>query len=275
MHVAVVINTMLPDAVQAAAQVQAHLAKRGASVQIIDSVESAAASKGPDRIVALGGDGTLLWAFHLFEHALAPIIGINFGKLGFLSGAISTDLIDALDYALTDEANKEARALLEVIIEIEGQTEPIRVTALNEVMVGRGANAKVVATSLAINGHAIYSIRGDGLIVATATGSTAYALSAGGPIVSPGYDGMVIVPLASHTLVARAMITAADDVVSITLPEEFRSDIMVVVDGQPLELPDAKIGAIKIKPSAQKLELIKLDSRLFYDTVAQNFFSGL
>ncbi|MCL2491710.1 MAG: NAD(+)/NADH kinase [Coriobacteriia bacterium] len=273
MNIALVINSLQPDAVDAAKKAQEHLDRQGLASQVIDAFSLKEPDFAPDLIVALGGDGTMLRAFHLFERSLAPLIGINFGKLGFLSGATSTDLIKALDHALTSDANKEDRALIDLLVHFADLDEPISAIALNEVMIGRGANVKLVATALAINGHDIFTIRGDGLIIATATGSTAYALSAGGPIVSPGYDGMVVVPLASHTLAARAMVTAPDDVIAITLPEEYRSEIIIEVDGKSLELPEAKISKIEIRTSPCELELIKLDSRLFYDTVAQNFFS--
>jgi len=273
MKVALVINGLQQAAIDAAAHAQTHLADVGHEAVVINCAQEASTGLRPELIIALGGDGTLLRAFHLFEHALAPLLGINFGRLGFLSGAISTDLFDAIDYALSKAPNTEDRTLLEVSVVLKTAEDPVAVRALNEVMIGRGMNAKVVATDLAINGHAIYSLRGDGLIVATATGSTAYALSAGGPIVSPGYDGMVIVPLASHTLVQRAIVTAPDDTVSITLPEKHRSNIIVVVDGTDLEVHPDDIASIEIKRSSSELELIKLDSRLFYDTVAQHFFT--
>ena len=273
MKVVLVINGLQKGASDAARIAQVHLQDRDIETEIINCAVDDSSTERPDLIIALGGDGTLLRAFHLFENALAPLIGINFGKLGFLSGATSTDLVKAIDYALTADAYKELRTLLEVAVHCTDRSEPLRAIALNEVMVGRGKNAKVVATALAINGHDIYSLRGDGLIVATATGSTAYALSAGGPIVSPGYDGMVVVPLASHTLVQRAIVTAPDDRVSITLPEKYRSDIVIVVDGHDLAVEAEQVGTIEICRAPAELELIKLDSRLFYDTVAQHFFS--
>lgn len=272
MKTALVINGWQQAAVDAAKRAQKHLDDKGVTSEVIDCMEVEHSDLKPDLIIALGGDGTILRAFHLFEDALAPLIGINFGKLGFLSGATAADLIKAIDYALSSPTYKENRTLLEVTVQLKG-TDSRTVRVLNEVMVGRGVDSKVVATDLAINGHPIYSLRGDGLIVATATGSTAYALSAGGPIVSPGYDGMVIVPLASHTLVQRAIVTAPDDTVAITLPEKHRSNIVIEVDGRKLELTGEQVTKIEIARASRELELIKLDSRLFYDTVAQHFFS--
>ena len=273
MKVALVINGLQQGAIDAATQAQAHLSAQGHDAVIVSCAHKETTDVHPDLIIALGGDGTLLRAFHLFEQHLAPLLGINFGKLGFLSGATEADLLGAIDYALSEHPNTEDRTLLEVAVNLKSTDTPLTVCALNEVMIGRGMNAKVVATELAINGHSIYTLRGDGLIVATATGSTAYALSAGGPIVSPGYDGMVIVPLASHTLVQRAIVTAPDDVVGITFPELYRSVLVVVVDGVELDVRPEDVTSIEIRRATAELALIKLDSRRFYDTVAQHFFA--
>jgi NAD+ kinase len=278
MKVALVINEKQNAAVEAAGLAKTHLENKGIAAYIVNSFEQSlvqvASLDGPDLIIALGGDGTLLKAFHLFEHALAPLMGINFGKMGFLSGALAKDLFDAIDYALSPDCHKETRTLLDVTVTSDAESEPLHATVLNEVVIGRNQIARVIATSLTINGHDIYTLRGDGLIIATATGSTAYALSAGGPIISPGYEGMVIVPLASHTLVQRAIVTAPDDRAMVAFPEEFKSQKMILVDGRVLDIAGAKITSIEVAPSTQKLELIKLDSRLFYDTVSQNFFAG-
>jgi len=273
MNVAIVHRSQ-EAAIKAATQVETHLHKKGISTQLIETSTPVVPEVKPDLIIALGGDGTLLRAFRLFEHSLAPLIGINFGKMGFLSGATSRDLLQAVDYALSSDAHKETRTLIDVSIHFSDGKETISERALNDVVVARRQTARVIATSLTINGHNIYTLRGDGLIVASATGSTAYALSAGGPVVSPGYDGMVVVPLASHTLVQRALVTAPDDEVVITLPEDNEADIILFVDGREIDLGDASIASIEIVTSPQTLELIKLDSRLFYDTVAQHFFAG-
>jgi len=273
MNVAI-IHSRQKAAVEGAALVQTYLTKKGVATHAFDSRFPYTPEVIPDLIIALGGDGTLLRAFHLFKHSPAPLMGINFGKMGFLSGATSRDLPHAIDYALTKDAHRETRTLLEVSVNVEGDKELLCERALNEVVIGRRQSARIIETSLSINGHDIYTLRGDGLIVATATGSTAYALSAGGPVVSPGYDGMVIVPLASHTLVQRALVTAPDDEVAITLPALSVTDTLLSVDGREFDLGKEAVKSIQVKPSSQALELIKLDSRLFYDTVAQNFFSG-
>ena len=123
----------------------------------------------------------------------------------------------------------EPRSRAEVVM--EGRSVG-RYRALNEVVVSRGASARVVAFDVAVDGHRVFATRADGVIVATATGSTAYALSAGGPVVAPDFGGMVVVPVAPHTLAARSLVTGPADTVEITLPDPSRADACVVVDGE-------------------------------------------
>lgn len=225
----------------------------------------------PTLIVAFGGDGTILRAARTMKSRPAPLLGINYGRLGFLSGATTEDSIQAVVKALNGEVTVEARNIVEV--RARTQNEFIEVgAALNEVVIGRGFGQPAVTTSLSINNHEIYVSNGDGLIVSTATGSTAYALSAGGPIMSPAFDGLVVVTLASHTLVQRALVTGHDDVVTVAFPDEKRAHIELVLDGVQVKTPNDLL-AIECRVSKKTIELIKLDHRLFYDTIAAEFFS--
>jgi NAD+ kinase len=240
-----------------------------------------------DLVVALGGDGTILRAVHALGECAVPILGVKFGRLGFLSGAPAEELLAAVEAALDGRAATESRAMLDVIA-WSGQRELGRFTALNEVLVGRSARAGIITTRLMINGHTVYTQRGDGLIAATATGSTAYALSAGGPILSPDYRGMALVPLASHTLVNRAIVTAPADVVRIELPDLGRASANLTVDGTlfmdgagcSAGDDDSDVGTgsngmthVDIAVSERVVSLVKLDTRLFFDTLASEFFA--
>lgn len=229
----------------------------------------------PDLVVALGGDGTILRAVRKLGRRCGPVLGVNFGRLGFLTGADADELIEALEAAANGTARIERRAKVLARAycgeELLGSFE-----ALNEVVVARAPGDAVLTTRLDINGHDLYTLNGDGLIVASATGSTAYALSAGGPVVSPGYRGMVVVPLASHSLVQRAIVTASSDVVRVHFPDLSRAKPVLTYDGFDA-FPDCcpegtEITEVTAEVSDHYIELIKLDSRLFYDTVAEEFF---
>lgn len=277
--IAVVINEKLESAREAAKEVIASFSKHDVDfVSIVEAqaemLEIACAKKSeidPDLILCFGGDGTILRSAQLFDFPTMPMLGINLGRLGFLSGATREDMFEAVRASLVGDVIIEPRNLVSVAVETQSEHKDYGL-ALNEVVIGRGFGEPTVTTSLEINGHDLYNSSGDGIIVATATGSTAYALSAGGPIMSPDYDGLVIVTLASHTLVQRAIVSANKDVVRIKLPDRARANIEMVLDGNQIQV-DRDIEAITCKVSDKMLHLVKIKSRRFYETVAVEFFS--
>ena len=228
--------------------------------------------ESPLLIVTLGGDGTLLRAVRLFQEYQAPFLGVKMGKLGFLTGATLPCAKLALDRVFDGTACVEKRNF--VHIRVFKNDECIsEERALNEVVIGRASHAPLITARLAINGHALYTSSGDGLIVSTSTGSTAYALSAGGPIMSPEYAGLVVVPLASHTLIQRAVVTAPQETITIDFPDDSRALVELTFDGIEAQQYD-KPQRIEIASAQEHISLIKLDNRLFYDTVAAEFFRG-
>jgi NAD+ kinase len=225
-------------------------------------------------VVALGGDGTILRSVHESNFASVPILGIKFGRLGFLSGAPADELFESVELALSGQVAIESRAVLNVsaysCAESLGSFR-----ALNEVLLSRASHAGIIKTRLSINGQDVYEQRGDGMIVATATGSTAYALSVGGPILSPTFQGMTIAPLASHTLINRAIVTAPEDNVAISLSKSSQVDSTLAIDGNiVLDAADiAKpITHIEIRKSDKAVSLVKTSGRLFFETLAAEFF---
>lgn len=226
----------------------------------------------PVLVVALGGDGTILKAVHLLGEVEVPVLGVKYGRLGFLSGAAPEAMRESVGTALAGEARIERRTTLRAEVVMEGRTVGTY-RALNEVVVSRGASARVVALDVAIDSHRVISTRADGVIVATATGSTAYALSAGGPVVSPGFGGMVVVPVAPHTLQSRALVTGSSDVVEITLPDPSRRDACVVVDGEPMPCRRS-VDRVTVSRGDHDVLLVKLDGRDFYETVSAEFFGS-
>jgi len=235
-----------------------------------------------DLIVALGGDGTIIRAAHEYAGSEIPLLGVKFGRLGFLSGAPAEDLISAVRSSLKKEVQVEKRALLKVEA-YAGDTLLGTHYALNEALIGRHTDSQVITTKLCINGHMIYQLSGDGIIVSTATGSTAYALSAGGPILSPESRAMALVPLASHTLISRAIVTAAKDTVRCHLSDSAHGGAILSIDGQvvidnvylersnpAVSLPFTHIEACIC--NERWVSLVKTSSRLFFDTLATEFY---
>jgi len=279
-RVLLVPNTLNPAAVNATVELATWLVGQGftpvlasgdaAGVGLPDYGIAPADVGEPVLVVALGGDGTILKAVHLLGEVEVPVLGVKFGRLGFLSGASAGSMRDAVGTALAGEARVERRATLKAELVMDGRVVG-SYRALNEVVVSRGASARVIALELAIDGHKVARLRADGMIVATATGSTAYALSAGGPIVAPGFGGMVVVPVAAHTLNARPLVTDSHEVIEITLPDPSRNDACLIVDGELMPCRRS-IDRVSVTRGGHDVLLVKLDGRHFYDTVAGEFF---
>lgn len=226
----------------------------------------------PVLAVALGGDGTILKAVHLLGDVSVPLLGIKFGRLGFLSGSSPADARDAIESALAGEARIERRATLRAQIEMSGRNVG-SYRSLNEVSVSRGSSGRIIAPDIIVGGNLVARMRSDGIIIATATGSTAYALSAGGPIVAPGFGGMVIVPVAPHTLCTRPLLTDPSETVEIRFNDSTRNDAGIMIDGYSVPSRGSLEGLV-VARSEHDVLLVKYEGRGFYETVAQEFFGS-
>ncbi len=190
------------------------------------------ASRRLDCLITLGGDGTLLRGARTLNGADTPILGVNLGRVGFLTTASSQTLDWALDALVRKAYSTEARlALLPTIVDKQGKsrTEP---EVLNDVVVHKGGVARVVRLRLAVDGEEVGQYSADGIIVATPTGSTAYSLSAGGPIVVPGVDAIVVTAICPHTLAVRPLVLPSYAEVSIEPIPPWTEEVLVSFDGQ-------------------------------------------
>ena len=184
-----------------------------------------------DLICSFGGDGTTLRAAHIVGKTGVPLLSYNFGRLGFLSGACKDDLIPAMQAAIDGKLNFDARSMLELRVAYEhGRID--QQIVVNELAVTRGHFGRIVELDLSINGSLVTTVRGDGILVATPTGSTGYALSAGGPIISPNNESICVVPISPHSLTSRAVVTAKDDVILIVPNEQNRQKLALFIDGE-------------------------------------------
>ena len=282
MRVLIVPNRNNDVAIAAAAGLAGHLAATGAEAVML--AEDGAACGFPelsvqrdalgtlDLVVALGGDGTILRAAHVEPDAATPILGVNLGTLGFLSGAGPGDGAGGGDRVLAGEGRVEKRATLTVRLWAGGREAGTH-RALNEVYVGRATSSRVVEVAVSVNGTMLSNYYADGVIVATPTGSTAYALSLGGPIMSPSAKGFLVVPAAAHALSARPMVLAPDDVAEIALPNLRRAEACVTVDGDALPCRTA-IERVTVTADGPEVRLVKLDGADFYDVVRVKFLGG-
>jgi NAD+ kinase len=190
-----------------------------------------------DLAVIVGGDGTILHAARYLAPLGIPAIGLNIGKFGFLAGCETGDCPDLVEAALSGRLKPVTRAMLSCRTKVSGKKAG-QLTALNDIVVSASVPAQMIGVELAINGGAVATFGGDGIIISTATGSTGYSLSCGGPLVSPDRDVMILTPLAPHTLSIRPMVISSDDVVTVKVATR-RSNVLVTADGQvSLEMKD-------------------------------------
>jgi NAD+ kinase len=183
-----------------------------------------------DLVIAIGGDGTLLYAARLVAKHGVPLLGINRGRLGFLTDIMPQDILDYVDAALQGKLESEQRTLLLACLH-RGNGAPIESLALNDVVLQKAATGRMLDFETQVNGRYVNTHAGDGIVIATATGSTAYALSCGGPIVEPHLNVLVLAPICPHTLSDRPVVVSARSVVEIKLIERFETYAQVACDG--------------------------------------------
>ncbi len=182
----------------------------------VPGVSYEAIGKSADLAVVVGGDGTMLAAARSLLHTRVPLTGVNQGRLGFMTDIGHDDTREGLRAILEGRYTLEERAALEAEI-LRGGKSLLKTIALNEAVVGKGGQGRLIEFRLSIDGEFVYQLRGDGVIVATPTGSTAYALSAQGPILHPAVPALALVPLAPHNLSARPVSVSDRSVIEITV----------------------------------------------------------
>lgn len=216
---------------------------------------------GADMLICFGGDGTLLHAAKLVYSFDVPIIGVNMGSVGFMAELEHGEL-KQLSRLARGDYSVEQRMMLDVSLIHEGR-EIFSDLALNDAAITKGAVARVVELSVCSDGELISSISGDGVLVSTPTGSTAYSLSAGGPIVEPTARNIIITPICAHALQAKSFVLSKDRVVEIRLGRQTRKTAFLSVDGgRAVRLSSGDL--IRIKRSERCVSLIRLTERSFY-----------
>ncbi|HLS81668.1 MAG TPA: NAD(+) kinase [Steroidobacter sp.] len=190
-------------------------------------------AKHADLIVAVGGDGTMLHAARLASPCDVPVLGVNRGRLGFLADIGPAEVLDRLDQVLAGDYVQDRRAMLNAdLIDAQGQTRSCH--ALNDVVLQKWRTGRMLDFETWIDGRYVNTHGGDGLVVATATGSTAYALSCGGPILYPELDAVVLAPICPHTLSDRPIVVRSDARIEIRLVERPDTQAQVTCDGVSL-----------------------------------------
>lgn len=219
-----------------------------------------------DLVMVLGGDGTFLAVAGMYGPAGIPLLGVNLGHLGFLTEVEVGDLEQDLDKLVQGDYHVEKRGMLEARVLRKGKLVS-QAVALNDVVVAKGPLARIIHLEVAVEGVNIGSYRGDGVIVATPTGSTGYSLSAGGPIVPPNVDIIIVTPICPHTLNARPIVVAKDSAITVrTLNSQ--SETYITLDGQQgMELDCDDI--LEITSSKHETSLVRLKGKNFFDILAK------
>lgn len=217
-----------------------------------------------DFFLVLGGDGTILHAAKTAAVHDIPLIGVNVGNLGYLTDVEKSGAKNALDMVFGGQYKLEKRMMLEA--ETEGCAFGGTQIALNDVCVSHGASLRQIEFEILINGEYIDTYSADGIIVCTPTGSTAYNLSAGGPILRPDSEMIAITPICPHTLHARSSVMSSEDIIEIKTPESMAKDIVISLDGQNIMSTGYNI---KIRRSKFYTTIIKTNKLGFYDILRQ------
>lgn len=274
MQVAVIPNLEKKDAGTYTEKIIAFLKARGAVVLMHEKHSGAfrdavfceshsELAKACDLIVAVGGDGTII---HSARHAAQyekPILGVNLGRLGFLA-ALEKDEIESLQKLFTGDYKVQSLMMLE--IRVENAAGEVRIyTALNDAVLS-GALSKILDFDFSVDGFAAHHYRADGLILATPTGSTAYSLSAGGPVVDYETEGILFTPICPHSLFNRSTVFAADKVLAVSPDNTYDGDIYLTIDGDS-PIPIHRMDKISVRRSGLRTRLVKMDDRCFYDIV--------
>jgi NAD+ kinase len=264
-----------PNVAQPVAVIADHLRHRGCQVLLgahddmpaelaaWDSVAEAELAAGVDLIVAVGGDGTMLHAARRVAGQQVPLLGVNRGRLGFLTDVSPDQMVATVDAVLSGDFVDESRLMLQAEIGTSGQ--PVGpMLALNDVVLQKWKTGHMLDFVSWVNGVYVNTHGGDGLIVATPTGSTAYALSCGGPIMEPDVDALVMVPICPHTLSDRPLVFRASSTITIEIDERLDTQALVTCDGEVLgEISPGE--ALTIRAADERVRLLHPVGHNYYE----------
>jgi len=285
-HVGIIAKSRLSAATPHLLEVESWLGARNITA-VVETATAALMPPSPTRVVAdkqalvsraglvlvLGGDGTLLSMADCIAQAgrCVPILGVNFGSLGFLTEVTLPELYPALEAALAGRAHVEERLMLQATV--HSSSSPQVGVAVNDVVINKAAPSRLINLSVFVGDEFVTNVRADGLIIATPTGSTAYNLSAGGPVVEPSVDAMVLTPIAPHTLSNRPIVIPASATVRVKPVIGDRDGAFVTFDGQAgFELRAG--DEITVGRAAEPMRLIRPSTRSYFEVLREKLNWG-
>lgn len=267
MIITIVPNGMREQTVHLAQTVAARLTTAGATVRTVSDTalpslqELTASLADSDVAVAIGGDGTIMHVAKAAAAADCPVLGINAGRLGFLAG-MEPDELDGLEWLLSGKYAVEERALLEITVHTAAGDHTL--LAMNEAVVARGSLSRLVDVTVTAQERVIMTCRGDGIIVATPTGSTAYSLSAGGPVVDPAVACMLLTPVCPHSPDSRSRVLPAHIPLTLQATAADGEQAYITVDGEQ-NVPLSAADTVTVRPAAVTARLIRMTDTDFYE----------
>ena len=266
------VNALMPHLKSHGVQVL--LAEAAPSCEAAGALRIPAASIGEraDLVIAVGGDGTLLQAARLVARHGVPLLGVNRGRLGFLTDVMPKDMLGAVDAALRGELEKDERPLLAAQLHSAGGGIA-QALALNDVVMQKHDTGRTLDFETRIDQRYVNSHGGDGIIVATATGSTAYALSCGGPIIEPQLEALVIAPICAHTLSDRPIVVSARAVVEVVLLERLDTQAHVSCDGMRLGALQAG-DRLEVRTAKERVTLLHPPGHDYYKLLRSKLHWG-
>lgn len=236
-----------------------------AGINIETCLDAVALATQVDLVLVFGGDGTMLRVARQVAGSTTPILGVNIGRLGFLTAVPARALARALRQIWAGEFYLESRALIEASTRINGKT--IRQVALNDIVVSRGVVSRLIQLDVDVDGEPLTGYRGDGLIVSSPTGSTAYSLAAGGALVSPTADVFALTPVCPHTLSNRSLILPLTSIIRIRAVSPKPSTILSADGDVIAELSDGDV--VTIRRSRRAVRLVQLANSSFFEALRQ------
>lgn len=282
-EVLLVAHTGYEDNLRTAEYVARRLAESGVGLRVLrdeaarlaPSFPTIAVDAGPDAaegaeiVVVLGGDGTLLRGAEMARPAGVPVLGVNLGRVGFLAESDRDGLDEAVAAVLTRDYAIDERMSIDVTATVNGTTV-VRTWALNEASVEKSTRERILEVVLEVDGRPVSGFGCDGVLCATPTGSTAYAFSAGGPVVWPDVDALVVVPSNAHALFARPLVVSPDSVVALEVIDSHGQTAVLCCDGRrTTELPPG--ARVEVVRGSVPVRLVRLHDRPFTDRLVRKF----
>ena len=278
MKIGIIINPNKIEAKPIAKEVKDWAMKAGAKVFLTQEINKLSldkwevgSKKRPDYVLVLGGDGTLLNATRKLAPIGIPLLGINLGNLGFLTGIELSELHEGLTSLINQEIVVEERMMLEAVV-LRKDKEEETFIALNDIVISKGAFSRMIRLKMTVSDQNVGIFPCDGLIVSSPTGSTAYCLSAGGPIVSPELEAMILTPICPHNLYSRPMVVSPMEKIHISLVTQ-GVEAMLTVDGQ-LGIHLGSEDRVVVRKAPFNSKLVQLKGRNFFEILRHKLQAG-